>query len=105
MSFFGVGGDRFRPNKDHTPGVWDRPQIYAVECPQRSLAGHAGPGDYDPSKAKGFKADPKSGFLTGNRFHEMEKEGWHLAQSFAVTLAGLNLLASQHKYAKLCFLR
>ena len=35
----------------------------------------AGPGDYDPSKAKGFKADPKSGFLTGDRFNDLEREG------------------------------
>lgn len=54
MSFFGVGGDRFRPSKEFTPG----------------------PGDYDPTKAKGFKADPKSGFLTGDRFQELEREGW-----------------------------
>lgn len=59
MSFFGVGGDRFRPNKEFTPG----------------------PGDYDPSKAKGFKADPKSGFLTGDRFQELEREGWHFVRS------------------------
>jgi hypothetical protein len=53
MPFFGVGGDRFRSNKEFTPG----------------------PGDYDPAKARGFKADPKSGFLTGDRFHELEREG------------------------------
>lgn len=53
MSFFGVGGDRFRSNKEFTPG----------------------PGDYDPTKARGFKADPKSGFLTGDRFHDLEREG------------------------------
>ena len=53
MSFFGVGGDRFRPSREFTPG----------------------PGDYDPAKARGFKADPKSGFLTGDRFHELEREG------------------------------
>lgn len=50
---FGVGGERFRLNKEYTPG----------------------PGDYDPSKARGFKADPKSGFLTGDRFNELEREG------------------------------
>lgn len=38
----------------------------------------AGPGDYDPSKAKGFKADPKSGFLTGDRFGDLEREGTFL---------------------------
>ena len=32
----------------------------------------AGPGAYDPKAVKdiGFKADPKSGFLTGERFGE-----------------------------------
>ncbi len=59
MSFFGVGGDRFRPSKEFTPG----------------------PGDYDPAKARGFKADPKSGFLTGDRFHDLEREGKHSFKS------------------------
>lgn len=27
-----------------------------------------GPGQYDPKKDVGFKADPRSGFLTGERF-------------------------------------
>lgn len=50
--FFGAG-ERFKPNKEHTPG----------------------PGEYDAEKVKGFKADPKSGFLTGDRFGELEREG------------------------------
>ena len=81
MSFFGVGGDRFRSNKEFTPG----------------------PGDYDPAKARGFKADPKSGFLTGDRFHELEREG---KQSFRSrlymcvrdALSGQSLLCSAPTY-------
>jgi hypothetical protein len=71
MPFFGVGGDRFRSNKEFTPG----------------------PGDYDPAKARGFKADPKSGFLTGDRFHELEREGKQRSKSRSVrdTLSGHTL--------------
>ncbi len=77
MSFFGVGGDRFRSNKEFTPG----------------------PGDYDPAKARGFKADPKSGFLTGDRFHELEREGKQsfksrLYMSVRDTLSGQSLPCS-----------
>ncbi len=79
MSFFGVGGDRFRPSKEFTPG----------------------PGDYDPAKARGFKADPKSGFLTGDRFHELEREGKRSFKSrlcISVILCGqpLSCLAPTH---------
>ena len=49
---------------------------------------YTGPGDYDPSDAKGYKADPKSGFLTGDRFHELEKQGQQCVPKLC-SLAGL----------------
>ena len=53
----------------------------------------AGPGDYDPSKAKGFKADPKSGFLTGDRFNDLEREGTDRSVSDSINwlVAGHNI--------------
>ena len=51
MPFFGYG-ERFKEAKEHTPG----------------------PGDYDPSKARGYKVDPKSGFTGKDRFSESERE-------------------------------
>ncbi len=51
MPFFGYG-ERFKESKEHTPG----------------------PGEYDPTKAKGYKADPKSGFTGKERFNESERE-------------------------------
>ncbi|KAK9862945.1 hypothetical protein WJX84_004031 [Apatococcus fuscideae] len=51
MPFFGYG-ERFKEAKEHTPG----------------------PGDYDPSKARGYKVDPKSGFIGKDRFSESERE-------------------------------
>lgn len=51
MPFFGYG-ERFKEAKEHTPG----------------------PGDYDPSKARGFKVDPRSGFVGKDRFSESERE-------------------------------
>lgn len=33
------------------------------------------PGQYDPKLVAGFKADPKSGFLTGERFQSEDMEG------------------------------
>ena len=54
--FFGYG-ERFKEPKEHTPG----------------------PGEYDPSKAKGFKADPKSGFTGKERFNESDREEGELS--------------------------
>jgi hypothetical protein len=48
---FAKGGERFHDAKDVTPG----------------------PGAYDPNRVEGFKADPKSGFLTGERFGESQE--------------------------------
>ena len=60
----------------HLDGESEQHDTHAMSG-TRDLFAHVytGPGDYDPSDAKGYKADPKSGFLTGNRFHELEKQG------------------------------
>ncbi len=90
MASWGAG-QRFRESLDRTPGGdvlllhLDRESkqhdtlAHAMSMPASDSFAHVyvytGPGDYDPSDAKGYKADPKSGFLTGDRFHELEKQG------------------------------
>lgn len=88
MASWGAG-QRFRESLDRTPGSdvlllhLDRESkqhdtlAHAMSMPASGSFAHVytGPGDYDPSDAKGYKADPKSGFLTGDRFHELEKQG------------------------------
>ncbi len=51
---------------------WEKDSINRFPAPKDTLPG---PGAYDPKLVEGFKADPKSGFLTGQRFGSQEIEG------------------------------
>ena len=73
MPFFGYG-ERFKEAKEHTPG----------------------PGDYDPSKARGFKVDPKSGFTGKDRFSESEREEGRSPDQFQL----LGYYPGSEKYSK-----
>ena len=51
---------------------WDKDSVNRFPASKDTLPG---PGAYDPKLVEGFKADPKSGFLTGQRFGSQEIEG------------------------------